>query len=115
IDAEFVHYAARARVPRAPVDGDVQQMPIGALPRFDLDQSGWDDVPAAWAQLELLATPRLHVTPGVRVDWFQFVDQLTIDPRLSARYQWDDQTALRAAAGLFHEQPPPQYTAPVIG
>src|SRR5262249_14552936 len=115
LDLENVHYDAHARVPRAPVDGDVQQMPIGALPRFDIAQSGWDDVPAGWAQVELAPTSRLHVTTGLRLDWFQFVDQVTIDPRISVRYQWNQATVLRAAAGLFHEQPPPQYTAPVLG
>jgi len=117
LDVETLHYDGRARVPRAPVDGDVQQMPFGALQRFDLAESGWDLEPAAWAEVALAASSRLTVTPGVRVDLESVLghQQLTLDPRIALRYAWSGRTTLRAGAGLFHEPPAPQYSDLTLG
>ncbi len=48
---------------------------------------------------------RLIVTGGVRGDYFTFNDELTIGPRLSARYVWDELTTVTAAAGVYHQAP----------
>lgn len=50
---------------------------------------------------------RLVVTAGVRADYFTMNDELTLGPRLSARYAVNPMTTLTASAGLYHQ--PPTY------
>jgi hypothetical protein len=114
-DGEIVHYDATAHVPRPPNEGDPQQMPISGQTVFAIDERGWDWSPAVWAQVELGVTNRLTVTPGVRLDWLQFTNELSLDPRLTARYAINPRTSVMAAAGLFHEPAQPQFTDRVLG
>ncbi len=56
--------------------------------------------------VDLLPTSgHLVVTGGVRADYFSFNDELTVSPRLSARYIWDELTTVTAAAGVYHQAP----------
>jgi hypothetical protein len=48
---------------------------------------------------------RLLLTAGVRADYYAFNEELTVSPRLSARFEWTDQTTLNAAAGMYHQKP----------
>ncbi|PSQ81624.1 MAG: TonB-dependent receptor [Bacteroidetes bacterium QS_8_68_15] len=48
---------------------------------------------------------RLLLTAGVRTDYYAFSEELTVSPRLSARFEWTDQTTLNAAAGVYHQKP----------
>jgi hypothetical protein len=50
------------------------------------------------------------VVPGVRVDTFRLIQDLSwIDPRLAVRLALGPATALKAAAGLYHQPPPYVY------
>jgi TonB family protein len=62
-----------------------------------------------WSQLAWKsADQRWRVTPGLRLDAFHAVPGITrasADPRIGARLVLDDHWALKAGAGLFHQQP----------
>ena len=71
--------------------------------------------PAAFAELSLRPVESVSIVPGVRADYFANVDSWTVDPRLSARVELTDATALKAGVGLF-SQPPEFYEAlPEVG
>ncbi|MEM1041663.1 MAG: TonB-dependent receptor [Bacteroidota bacterium] len=53
----------------------------------------------------LAESGKLVVTGGVRADYFTFNDELTVSPRLSARYVWNPLTTVTAAAGVYHQAP----------
>jgi hypothetical protein len=48
---------------------------------------------------------RLVLTGGLRADYFSFNDELTLSPRLTARYVANEVTTFAAAAGLYHQAP----------
>jgi hypothetical protein len=66
--------------------------------------------PAAFAELSLRPVDSVSIVPGVRADYFANVDAWTVDPRLSARVELTDRTALKGGVGLF-SQPPEFYEA----
>ncbi len=64
--------------------------------------------PAGYVEAEIRPVERLLLVPGVRVDGYGDLQDVTVDPRLSARYEVTDSTALKWGVGLF-SQPPVYY------
>ena len=62
------------------------------------------------ADLAIDATPKLRVLPGLRLDSYviQAQTMLTVDPRLTARYQATKTALAKAYAGMFHQPPQPE-------
>lgn len=50
-------------------------------------------------------TERLMLTGGIRTDYFDFNDEWTISPRLSARYVASQRITLNASLGVYHQEP----------
>ena len=48
---------------------------------------------------------RLTVTPGVRLDYFDYNDEVTVSPRLGAAFQAADNTRVSASAGVYYQAP----------
>ncbi len=71
--------------------------------------------PAAYVEARYYPTSRLVLIPGLRVDYFHQNDALTVNPRLSQRYELSDGVTLKSAVGWF-SQPPEYYEAiPGVG
>ncbi len=64
--------------------------------------------PAGYVEAEIRPVERLLLVPGVRVDVYGDLGDVTVDPRLSARLEVTDSTALKWGVGLF-SQPPVYY------
>ncbi|MBN2193879.1 MAG: TonB-dependent receptor [Polyangiaceae bacterium] len=64
--------------------------------------------PAGYAEAEIRPVEQLLLVPGVRVDGFVDTADVTVDPRVSARYEATESTALKWGIGLF-SQPPVYY------
>ena len=62
-------------------------------------------LPGAFAELEMRPTAKLLVVPGVRFDYFSDISQLTVAPRLTLRYQLNQQLTLKGGVGLFYQEP----------
>ena len=114
-DTTAENYRGHVRLPPPPNEGQ----PMG---NFDLGTtketrlSGeWRWLPAAFAELELRPTKPLLVSLGLRADRFQFIEQTTLAPRLSARYDFDPRWAVKGALGLYHQMPNPEETDPGFG
>jgi hypothetical protein len=62
---------------------------------------------AYWSELIIKPTPRLTVTPGLRVANLVFdqSQRLVFEPRLGARWQAGDDTAFTAATGVYRKLP----------
>ncbi len=59
---------------------------------------------SVWAE-DAVTLGRLTVTPGLRADYFAYNDELTLSPRLTARYAVSPQTSVSAATGIYHQAP----------
>ncbi len=61
--------------------------------------------PAVFAEAVVKPLPSLKLVAGVRGDYESYMKRGWVDPRISAFWQpWEDIT-LKAAAGLYHQQP----------
>lgn len=99
-----------------------------ALDHYDVHISGADDDDVAsifpgrtdwalgsFAQLEWRPTPKLTVTPGLRVDWYYSNASyaLAVEPRVSARYELGAAWRMIHALGIAHQ--PPSFVVPLPG
>jgi TonB family protein len=65
----------------------------------------WVHEPAGYIEAEWRPVPALLVAPGLRVDYFGQVHELTVEPRLTLRYAVNSVLTAKAAVGLFHQEP----------
>jgi hypothetical protein len=104
--------------PRPPSEGSGSMM--GNNP--DLDDTLFTEIQD---QESLLIAPYLEATitlfeqltliPSLRVDYWQFLKETTLDPRIVARYQLNAEWLVKGGIGLFHQAPEPVNTDVVFG
>jgi hypothetical protein len=58
---------------------------------------------SAFAQTNYQLTELLSLQAGLRVDHLQMSNTTTIDPRIAARYQLQEDVAVKAAWGIYHQ------------
>ncbi|HVJ17462.1 MAG TPA: TonB-dependent receptor, partial [Polyangiaceae bacterium] len=68
-----------------------------------------------YADLGIRPVEALLLTPGVRADYYENLDDWSVDPRFSARYELTSQTALKGGVGLYSQPPEYWQVLPVIG
>jgi TonB family protein len=66
--------------------------------------------PAGYVELEIRPISRLLLVPGLRFDYYGYVGEYSIDPRLSTRYEVTDTTTAKWGVGIY-SQPPIYYEA----
>jgi hypothetical protein len=82
--------------------------PQPRLIRYDRTITGVEA--GLWAEATWKPLDGLVVTPGVRVDRVDLIQEMTwVDPRLSARYTVREGTTLKGGVGLYHQAPLPPY------
>jgi outer membrane cobalamin receptor len=62
-----------------------------------------DNHTSAFGQFKWSITEPLSVQAGLRVNYWQLSNLVTYDPRISARYRFSDEFAVKAAWGIFHQ------------
>ncbi len=73
---------------------------------FDRDLSLTNTRFGGFATITLAPTPRLTVSPGVRVDYGSLAGKAYVQPRLSASLKATDEVTLRASGGVFRQAVP---------
>ncbi len=68
-----------------------------------------------YADLGFRPVDSLLFTPGVRADYYENLDDWSVDPRLSARWNVSEQTALKGGVGFYSQPPEYWQVLPVIG
>lgn len=117
IDAAWSFNDVTARFRPYPGDGTADS-PYFARPAREVDATADLVRPALYAGLELSPVPELKLMPSVRVDDVVDAEDLTVDPRFSAR--WDivrapQRTTLKGGVGLYHQPPAIEHTADAVG
>lgn len=101
-------------IPVPPEEGD---QPVGPARqrRISIDVSKWVTLPGAYVEAGIRPIETLLITPGVRADYNDFIGRASIDPRLSARLDATERTALKAGVGHFSQSPDERQVAEPIG
>ena len=71
--------------------------------------------PAAYLELGIRPVRRLLLVPGVRADYYGDVDHVSIDPRLTARYEVSHGLTLKSGVGYYSQAPQYWQALAVIG
>jgi TonB family protein len=71
--------------------------------------------PGAYLELGFRPFDRLLLVPGVRADYYPALDDVTFDPRFTARFEATRTTTLKTGAGLYSQAPEYYQTLAVIG
>jgi TonB family protein len=84
---------------------------------MDVERSLYDTAPALYAEAQVNITPRLRIVPGLRFDYYHVVetDKFSYDPRLALRWELTPRLALKAAVGIYHQLPNPEFLDRVYG
>jgi TonB family protein len=106
-DLKVEQGSAFIRLPRAPSEGQPGggDLDLSDVRTTQIDgQVVWS--PGAFLEAELRPIPQLLILPGLRADYFQLVDEASVQPRLTARWQLADPVTAKGGAGLFVQPPP---------
>ncbi|AKF04881.1 TonB family protein / TonB-dependent receptor [Sandaracinus amylolyticus] len=102
---------------RGPPTAQSEGMP--AMPTDERIDFAIDDVvayrPAAYVETDVTLFERLDLVLGVRADYYREIEELTVDPRMTARVRLTDQIALRTGVGLFSQPPEFQESVEDLG
>ncbi len=107
-DTTLDSYTADKQIYSDPEDPGTQTFNDLFPPRSDLAWGSWSD-------LVIEVSPRVEVTPGLRLDVYSSGGRsaVGVDPRIAARYKISDKVRITHAYGLAHQ--PPSFVVPVPG
>lgn len=108
-EVERVHSSIGGSLPATAGD----RGPGGRTTLFSLDAPGTRI--GAFVEADLQSGSRLKLVPGVRVDRSTLTSELTVDPRVSAAWRWQDGLVATAAWGIYHQVPDPLFYSDSIG
>ncbi|HEY6079007.1 MAG TPA: TonB-dependent receptor [Polyangiaceae bacterium] len=95
-----------------PTDGD----PLAAQRSITLqDDSVVVAQPAIFVELGWRPLPPLLLSPGLRLDYYGEIHDVSVDPRIAARLEVTTTTALKAGVGYYSQPPQSWQSLPGIG
>jgi TonB family protein len=103
-DGLLQHWTASVRMPMPPREGrEEQDLDLTHALEAVVDEHHW--LPGAFVGVELEPAPGLLLIPGLRFDYFSKIKDAALAPRLTARYALCPGLAIKAGAGLYHQEP----------
>jgi TonB family protein len=105
VDANLGRWTTDVLVSQPPKEGEPQ-----GYTDFEKERRRYNaDIPhlaaGGWASLEIKPVKSLLIVPGLRSDLQPQVEQVTLDPRIMARYELIPQLAIKASSGVYHASP----------
>ncbi len=105
LDFEYGRSDFFVRLPAPPKEGE----PIGPFDQQEVLTSGDENVeiwePAGFIEAELELVPGLLLLPGLRVDYHDLVEEVSAQPRLTARYAFNETVTVKGGVGLYTQEP----------
>lgn len=89
----------------APVGNDSPFTTEPGVNPFSVDSAFTTTQTGAYVQTTIQATPRLHVTGGVRVDDYRILDRTRVSPRAGASYRATDRVTVSVNYGRYYQPP----------
>ncbi|WP_437801504.1 TonB-dependent receptor domain-containing protein [Sorangium sp. So ce693] len=111
-------YAVNLRAPGPNRPGEPPNQPFSTRTLQEVSRDGEFFYPAAYAELELAPTPRAKIVPGLRVDYQDLNQQVTVSPRVNGRFDvvpGFPRTTVKGGLGVFHQPPQFQEVIPPLG
>lgn len=104
------------RGPAAPAAEGSSDDPDSTASMVVIDGMTMDQIrPAAYTEARWFVTPRWLLVPGLRLDFYEDLAAVTINPRLSSRYTLSDDWTLKAGLGSYSQPPVWFESLPSIG
>jgi hypothetical protein len=125
LDFEMAPFDVLVRAPDPPRPGEPDPGPYAARPPREVHNTGFGFRPAWYGEVEIDAIDRLHLVPGLRVDYARDTGHGDVAPRVSARYEIvkgpdaehpdRKKTIVKGGAGVYFQPPQFQETDQVFG
>ncbi len=115
VEAELGRWATDVLIAQPPKEGQPSGYVDYAAERRAYSSDIDHYAGGAWAQLELRPHRDWLLVPGVRSDVQPQIENVTVDPRVTGRYQAVPQLALKAGTGVHHAAPDIDESAPRFG
>jgi len=115
LDFDLAEFDLSIRAPAPPKEGEFPIV-LGSSEVLTIERTNnWFVQPALWFEIEWDAFSGFTLVPGIRGDFYNEPVDGSIDARLAARYDLDDQWTIKAAVGTFHEPPQPDEASEEFG
>jgi outer membrane receptor protein involved in Fe transport len=85
---------------------DYQDILGNKTPAFIVNQSIQSPQGGIFADYSLQLANRLTISPGGRIDYYEYNDDVKISPRLSLMYHFSDITSLTGSYGIYYQNIP---------
>lgn len=82
---------------------------------FGEERSTWELLPAVYTELDYKLFDRLTLVPGVRADYYGPVNEVSVSPRFSTRFEFTDELLAKGGVGFFTQPPLPGETEEDFG
>lgn len=107
VDVESYIAQINITAPQPPKEGDDQGggTPLSVDRLITAKREAVFVNPGVWLELQARVTDDLLVVPAARIDYDYKIDDLTVDPRLTARWQVVDGTTLKGGVGAYMQRP----------
>ena len=117
VDFESLLGRINIRAPQPPKEGGDQggSTSISTAALIEANRDFRFINPAVWAEFQARPTEDLVVVPGVRLDYDYKLNDISIDPRVNARWQVVEGTTLKAGIGAYVQRPQPDESDPDFG
>jgi len=104
IDAEYSRVQLNLNVPQPPKEGE-NPVPLSTTQSLSNTIDGDLINPGAFAELKFTFFDDLIVVPSVRTDYYEAIDEFTVDPRLLAQYRLNKDFQFNFGLGSYQQQP----------
>ncbi|MDF2693606.1 MAG: TonB family protein / TonB-dependent receptor [Labilithrix sp.] len=109
------HFSGNYSGVAVPPDEGQNPTAISTQRQIEISASTWVLLPGAYVEAGLRPVSSLLISPGVRADYNDLVKRGAIDPRLSARWDVTERTAIKAGVGRFSQSPDERMAVNPIG
>jgi len=114
LDVEAQAFTGAYRGSPAPASEGSLDGPDNVADQITVDRTSfWLVHPAAYLEARYFPLERLLILPGIRVDYYEELDALSVDPRLSQRLTLGEAVTLKSAVGWYSQ--PPEYYESLAG
>jgi hypothetical protein len=100
-EARWDRRTVKTKFPAPPVEGQPPPGNFSTLPLVEYDRTVHNDVAGAYLAADFRPIPELLITPGIRVDHYDFIDEQTVTPRLQVTEQINKQWTAKLAMGVY--------------
>lgn len=113
-EVDYAKYAIRAP-DVIPMEGEPMDPLSSNTDTLEVRGKDWFVRPGWYAEAEVRPIPSLRLINGLRLDYYQRLEELAVDPRFATRFEVVPGTVIKGGVGLFHQPPDEASSEPPFG